>query len=59
MRPSASNMAGTMSLFFQDIKLAHSVFALPFAAVGFVLSGAQVPSLRTIMILLVCMVTGL
>lgn len=48
----------SLILFFQDIRLSHSIFALPFAAVGFLLSGAEFPGLITLLLLLACMITA-
>ena len=44
--------------FSADIKLAHSVFAMPFAIVGLVLSGASWPSFHQAFLLLVAMVSA-
>ena len=48
----------SLILFFQDIRLSHSIFALPFAAVGFLLSGAEMPGFFKSLLLLVCMITA-
>jgi len=42
--------------FAADIKLAHSIFALPFAATAIVLSKSTFPSLVLIFLLVICMV---
>lgn len=47
-----------LSAFSADIKLAHSVFAMPFAVVGLVLSGAGWPSFRQALFLFVAMVSA-
>jgi 4-hydroxybenzoate polyprenyltransferase len=47
-----------LGAFSADIKLAHSVFAMPFAVVGLVLSGAGWPSLYQAFFLLVAMVSA-
>lgn len=44
--------------FFKDIKIAHSVFALPFAMVGFLIGDLPVPRLEQIGLALVCMVAA-
>lgn len=44
--------------FARDIKIAHSIFALPFAASALVLARLPLPSARQIVLLLVCMVTA-
>ena len=48
----------SFSHFAADIKLAHSVFALPFAASAFVFGDIQLPDIRKIVLLLTCMVTA-
>ena len=47
-----------LRVFSADIKLAHSVFAMPFALVGLALSGAGWPSLSQTLFLLVAMVSA-
>lgn len=42
--------------FFRDIRLGHSIFALPFAAVGYVLSGASLPEWKVVALLCLCMI---
>ena len=44
--------------FLKDIRLSHSVFALPFAAVGYLQSEAPFPGMRALALLLVCMVSA-
>lgn len=44
--------------FFQDIKIAHSIFALPFAAVALLMIPLPENMLATLPCLLVCMVTA-
>lgn len=44
--------------FADDIKIAHTVFALPFAASALLISEAKLPSLSNLVLLLVCMVTA-
>lgn len=48
----------SFAAFAADIKLAHSIFALPFAASAFILGHIAVPDLRQIALLLVCMVSA-
>jgi 4-hydroxybenzoate polyprenyltransferase len=42
--------------FAADIKLAHSIFALPFAMAAFPLGGLPVPTLRQLALVVLCMV---
>ncbi len=44
--------------FAADIKLTHSIFALPFAASAFFLGAVPLPDLAQVALLLVCMVTA-
>ena len=44
--------------FFRDIKIAHSIFALPFAIVGVLIGQLALPSGKQILLSLVCMVTA-
>lgn len=44
--------------FAADIKLAHSVFALPFAASAFFIGSIPLPSLKHTILLVICMVTA-
>ena len=44
--------------FGKDIKLAHSVFALPFGAAAFFVADLSVPSLMEIYLLMICMVAA-
>jgi 4-hydroxybenzoate polyprenyltransferase len=48
----------SLRLFATDIKLAHSVFAIPFAAAAFFLGQLPWPSLNQIFLLILCMVTA-
>lgn len=48
----------SLFIFLQDIKIAHSVFALPFAIVGLALSHAPMPTGLQCFYLLLCMVTA-
>ncbi len=48
----------SIQTFAGDIKLAHSVFALPFAVVGLILSRSGLPSLSQSFLLLVAMVSA-
>ncbi|MEY4631644.1 MAG: hypothetical protein RIQ81_1764 [Pseudomonadota bacterium] len=47
-----------IAVFAGDIKIAHSIFALPFAIVGVILSGAGLPTPETVSLLLVAMVSA-
>jgi 4-hydroxybenzoate polyprenyltransferase len=44
--------------FAADIKLAHSVFALPFAMAAFIVGRIPLPDFEQIVLLLICMVTA-
>jgi 4-hydroxybenzoate polyprenyltransferase len=57
-RTSPASTWRSFAVFAGDIKLAHSVFALPFAASAFVLGGLPLPSARAVVLALVCMVTA-
>jgi 4-hydroxybenzoate polyprenyltransferase len=57
-QPSSENLVQSLLHFMRDIKIQHSVFALPFAAVAFVLSDLPAPTLRQLFLLLVCMVSA-
>jgi 4-hydroxybenzoate polyprenyltransferase len=61
--PSASpkSLAGRLSLFASDIKIAHTVFALPWAILSAALAGKTIPHSLTatkILLILICMVTA-
>jgi 4-hydroxybenzoate polyprenyltransferase len=51
-------MVKSLAAFSSDIKIAHSIFALPFAVVGLVLSGAGLPTAYQASFLLVAMVSA-
>lgn len=51
-------LLSTLPRFAADIKLAHSIFALPFAASAFFVSGIPAPNAVQIGLLLVCMITA-
>ena len=44
--------------FTADIKIAHSIFALPFAVVGLLIGGIEMPSLKQAAIAVLCMVSA-
>ena len=48
----------SLAVFASDIKLAHSIFAMPFAASAFVLAALPLPSARQCLLLVVAMVTA-
>lgn len=48
----------SLGLFLKDIKISHSLFALPFAAVGLLFSVQSWPSSGQLLALLVCMVSA-
>lgn len=50
--------AGSFKHFAADIKIAHSVFALPFAMAAFVVGRIPLPGVQQIALLLVCMVSA-
>jgi len=49
---------GSFRAFAADIKIAHSVFALPFAMSAFVLGHLPLPSIKQALLLLLCMITA-
>ncbi len=51
-------MKTRLKYFLADIKISHSVFALPFAATGLLLSPLKVPSLMQCLYILLAMVAG-
>ena len=53
-----TNYFESLSVFSQDIALAHSVFALPFAGVGFLLAEFRDPSWSLLLNLIICMVSA-
>lgn len=55
---AARGVAASFRAFAADIKLAHSVFALPFALSAFILGRLSLPSARQLLLLLACMVTA-
>ena len=52
------NILQSFRHFASDIKIAHSVFALPFGAAAFIIGALPIPTSRQILLLLVCMVTA-
>ncbi len=56
--PSKQNILQSFRHFALDIKIAHSVFALPFAVAAFIIGALPIPTTRQILLLLVCMVTA-
>lgn len=52
------NLGKSFGHFAADIKLAHSVFAMPFAASAFFIGGIPLPSLKHAILLVICMVTA-
>lgn len=56
--PRVKTWFAASAIFASDIKLAHSVFALPFAASAIIIGKLPVPTLRQSFLLLVCMVTA-
>jgi len=51
-------MLGRVAVYLEMIKVAHTVFALPFALMGAFLAAGGVPSLRTIFYIVLAMVGG-
>jgi 4-hydroxybenzoate polyprenyltransferase len=49
---------GTVERFFRLIRFSHTIFALPFALGALVVAANGLPSLRTLLLVLVCMVTA-
>lgn len=57
-RPLRVTLARSFGAFAADIKLFHSVFALPFAMAAFVVAKIPFPGVAQIALLLLCMVTA-
>ena len=53
-----NELVKSLAAFSSDIKIAHSIFALPFALVGLILSGAGWPTVSQSVLLLVAMVSA-
>lgn len=59
MRTTFLRSLGTSAaVFASDIKFAHSVFALPFALIAVIFSAYNFPDLKTLGLLLICMVSA-
>src|SRR5690348_5054159 len=62
MQPLIANRSATFSrkvaLFAADIKVSHTVFALPFALLSTFLAASGWPSVGQILLILLCMVTA-
>ncbi len=58
VHPLRNEILKSLAAFSSDIKIAHSIFALPFAVVGLVLSGAGWPTASQSVLLLVAMVSA-
>jgi 4-hydroxybenzoate polyprenyltransferase len=57
-QPADWALAQSLRSFAADIKIVHSVFALPFAMAAFILGKLPLPSLKQALLLLGCMVTA-
>jgi 4-hydroxybenzoate polyprenyltransferase len=57
-RSSQSATEGALNRFLQLIRFSHTVFALPFALGALVVAANGLPSARTIVLVLVCMVSA-
>ena len=55
---NSRSIIGSLASFLSDIKIAHSVFALPFAGVGFLLGGVRFPGIAKLGLAIGCMVTA-
>ena len=53
-----TNNLSTFKLFARDIKLPHSIFALPFVIVGILISPIDHLSLKNMILILICMVSA-
>lgn len=58
MQKSPGGLLPKLAVFATDIKVAHSIFALPFAAVGLLIAGVEVPSWKQIIWLVLAMVSA-
>lgn len=52
------SLAGRFELFARDIKISHTVFALPFALLSTFLAAGGTPAVGKLVLILVCMVTA-
>src|SRR5687767_7033421 len=53
-----TRLTGKLALFARDIKISHTVFALPFALLSTFLAAGGVPAPGKLLLILVCMVTA-
>lgn len=51
-------MLARLAILFDSIKIAHSVFALPFALVAMLVAAGEWPSLQAFALIVLCMVSG-
>jgi len=56
--PASATLARRLSIFAGDIKLHHTVFALPFALLSMVLAAQGLPPWGIVALILICMVTA-
>jgi 4-hydroxybenzoate polyprenyltransferase len=54
----APSLPAKLSLFARDIKISHTIFALPFALLSTFLAAGGVPARGELLLILVCMVTA-
>jgi len=54
--PSEPNAAGAIERFLRLVRFSHTIFALPFALGALVVAANGLPSLRTLVLVLACMV---
>ena len=56
--PALPSLASKLDLFARDIKISHTVFALPFALLSTFLAAGGMPAPGNLLLILVCMVTA-
>jgi 4-hydroxybenzoate polyprenyltransferase len=57
-RPSETTPASALNRFLQLIRFSHTIFALPFALGALVVAANGLPSARTLLLVLICMVSA-
>ena len=51
-------MAGTIAVFARDIKISHSIFALPWALLATFLAASGLPKVGQLILIVICMITA-
>src|ERR1700732_3075159 len=56
--PEGQSANGAVERFLQLIRFSHTIFALPFALGALIVAANGLPSLRVLVLVLICMVTA-